>query len=458
MDERLDLLEKEKVNKLIFKFSLPTIIGLLVTASYTIFDRIFVGKGVGSLALTGISFVFPLVVIIMAFAALIGIGATAMVSIKLGEKNQEEADAIAGNAFTLSIVTSLILTVFGYIFLDRLLIVFGAEGEVLKYAHDFTIILLPGTVFQILLFTLNNIIRGEGNPKIAMITMLISSIINIILNPIFIFILKMGVKGSALATVISQFISMIWVIAYFYGKKSIIKLYWRNFKIKAEYVKKIFSIGMASFAMQIAGCIITIILNTELKAYGGDMAVASFGIILSVQTLFLMPIFGINQGIQPILGYNFGAKKYNRLQEALKSSMIIATLVCIFGFIIIFFFSEFIISLFSKNDSDLISIGSHGLRIWTFLFPFIGFQIVSMSYFQAIGKAKQSLFFSMLRQVLALIPLLLILPKYFLLDGVWLAGPFSDGFASIVMIIFLIYEWKHLEKMKKASISGFPIV
>jgi putative MATE family efflux protein len=458
MSGRLDLLEKEDINKLIFKFSLPSIIGMLVTASYTIFDRIFVGQGVGSLALTGISLIFPIVVIIMAFSMLIGIGATAMVSIKLGEKKQAEAEAIAGNAFTLSIIVSVILTIVGFIFLDNILISFGAEGEVLKYAHDFCVILLPGTIFQVLLFTLNNIIRGEGNPKTAMITMLISSIINVILNPIFIFVMHMGIKGSALATVISQFISMIWVIAYFYSKNSIIKLHWHNFKIKPEYVKKIFSLGIASFAMQIAGSIIAVIINTKLKVYGGDLAVASFGIIFSVQALFFMPVLGINQGIQPILGYNFGSGNFNRVQKTLKSSLIMATVICLFGFLIIFFASESIVSLFSRNDFELVAIGSRGLKIYNLMFFVIGFQLIAAGYFQAIGKAKHSLFFSMLRQIIALVPALFILPRYFMLDGIWLAGSVSDAFATIVMILFLFYEWKNLERNKEFSMKSVEIM
>jgi len=341
--------------------------------------------------------------------------------------------------------------IFCYLFLDNILVIFGANDEVFSYAKDFLIFFLPGTVFQLLLFTLNNIIRGEGNPKTAMYTMFLSSVVNIILNPIFIFVLKLGVKGSALATVISQFISCIWVFFYFYSNKSILKIKIHNLKLKLNVTKDIFSIGMASFAMHIVGSIVIMIFNSKLKIYGGDLAVASIGIINSVVTLFLMPIFGINQGIQPILGYNYGAKRYDRIQETLKTSMIIATIICTFGFSIIFLFSNIIVGLFSKNDENLIYIGAHGLKLFTLMFPFVGFQIVAAGYFQAIGKAKHSLFFSMLRQAIVLIPLLIILPGYFYLDGVWLAGSFSDGIAALIMCVFIFYEWKNLKIQKRIN-------
>lgn len=448
MNERLYLLEKEQILKLIYKFSLPSIIGLLITASYTIIDRIFVGQGVGVLALSGITIVFPIIMIGMAFSMLVGIGSTALVSIRLGEKKVKEAELILGNGITLSFVIALILMVVCFIFIDKMLIFLGAEKEVFLYAKEFLFYFLPGTVFQLLLFTLNNIIRGEGNPKVAMYTMLLSSIINIILNPLFIFVFNWGIKGSAIATVCSQIISFFWVFFYFYTKKSILKIHTKNLILNVKIVKGIFSIGMASFAMHIVGSIVILIFNNELKTYGGDLAVASMGIVNSIVTLFLMPIFGINQGIQPILGYNYGAKRYDRVQNTLKTSILIATFICLFGFSIIFVYSDKIVSLFSKNDYTLIYIASHGLKLFTLLFPVIGFQIVTAGYFQAIGKAKHSLFFSMLRQTIILIPLLFILPRFFYLDGVWLAGAFSDGIAALIMCVFIFIEWKSLENQK----------
>ena len=451
MNERLFLLENEKIIKLIYKFSLPSIIGLLITASYTIIDRIFIGNGVGVLALSGVTIIFPIIMIGMAFSMLVGIGSTALVSIRLGEKKINEAEQILGNAISISIIISIFLIIFCYLFIDEILYIFGADKEVFSYAKEFLIFFLPGTIFQLLLFTLNNIIRGEGNPKTAMYTMFLSSIVNIILNPLFIFVFKLGVKGSAIATVISQFISCTWVLLYFYSNKSILKIRIHNLKLKFKVTRDIFSIGMASFAMHIVGSIVIMIFNSKLKIYGGDLAVASLGIINSIVTLFLMPIFGINQGIQPILGYNYGAKRFNRIQETLKSSMIIATIICIIGFSIIFLSSNIIVGLFSKNDENLIYIGSHGLKLFTLMFPFVGFQIVAAGYFQAIGKAKHSLFFSMLRQAIVLIPLLFFLPSYFYLDGIWLAGSFSDGIAALIMCLFIFYEWKNLEVQKRIN-------
>jgi len=261
--------------------------------------------------------------------------------------------------------------------------------------------------------------------------------------------LKLGIKGSALATVIAQSLGMIWVISYFFSKRSILKFRISYMKLRLPIIKEIFSIGFPSFIMQIAASAIVIIINTELKKYGGDLAIASYGIVNSTLSLFLMPIFGINQGIQPIFGYNFGAKKFDRLKQTLKSAMIIATIICLFGFLIIYFFSDSVVSLFSDGDMELIAISSHGLRIFVLVFPVAGFQIILSSYFQSIGKAKHALFFILLRQVIAFVAFLYILPRFFHLDGVWLSAPAADTFSGIVMVFFLIYEWRYLEKMKK---------
>jgi putative MATE family efflux protein len=320
---------------------------------------------------------------------------------------------------------------------------------VLTYAQDFCVILIPPIFIQTLLFTLNNIIRGQGDPKTCMITMLFTSIVNIILNGFFIFVLKMGIQGSALATVIAQFLGLIWVVFYFFTKKSNLKLRFNYLKLKFETIKKIFSIGLPSFTMQIAASVIVIIFNTELKEYGGDLAVASYGIVNSTLSLFLMPIFGINQGIQPIFGYNFGAKRFDRLQETLKSGMIIATIICTFGCAVIHLFSTPVVSLFSDGDAELIRISARGLRLFTMVLPVAGFQIIITSYFQSIGKARHALFFILLRQVIAFVFFLYMLPKFFHLDGVWLSTPAADTFAAIVMVFFLLNEWRYLDKMKK---------
>ena len=279
-----------------------------------------------------------------------------------------------------------------------------------------------------------------------MVTMLIGGILNTILDPLFIFVFHMGTKGAAIATILSQAVSMIWVLAYFFGGNSVLKIRYKNLKLDAKVVKSIFAIGMSPFSMQLAASIVSIISNRSLVKYGGDLALGAMGVIMSVVMMVLMPTFGINQGCQPIIGYNYGAKNYKRVKHALKLAIIAATCITVTGFVIIQVFPKQIISLFNK-DPELIAIGSHGIKIYLFMLPIIGFQIVSSNYFQAIGKAKTSIFLGLSRQVILLIPLLFILPRFFGLDGVWLSGPSSDAMASIITAVFIFVEIKHLNKL-----------
>lgn len=297
---------------------------------------------------------------------------------------------------------------------------------------------------QIIGFGMNNFIRGEGNPKTAMGTMLIGAILNTILDPIFIFYFNMGIKGAALATIISQGASAIWVLHYFLGGKSLLKIRKENLKLKKDIVKEIISIGLAPFSMQIASSMVNVLLNNSLKKYGGDIAISSMGVINSITMLVLMPIFGINQGAQPIIGYNYGAKHYDRVKETLKLAILSATVIVTIGFIFAQTIPEKLISLFIKNDKELIEVAVKGLRIDFAMFPIIGFQIVSSNYFQATGKPRQAMFLSLSRQVLMLIPALIILPKFFQLTGVWLALPVSDITSSILTAIFLIKDIKNI--------------
>jgi len=443
--DRTKQLGEEKIGKLLLKFSIPAIIGMLVNALYSVVDRIFVGNGVSDLALTATTVTFPISIIIMAFGMLVGIGSAAKISIKLGQHRKDEAEHILGNAFILIIIVSILVTIVGIAFEEPLLIAFGASEKVLPLAKQFITIILIGAVLQNIGFGLNNLIRAEGNPKMAMNTMLIGFVLNIIFNPIFIFGLHLGIRGSALATIVSQTVCSIWVLLYFTGDKSILKLKKKNFRIKLHVVEEIFSIGLSPFLMQVAASAITVILNNELKKYGGDEAIAAMGIINSISMLILMPIFGINQGSQPIIGYNYGAKDFKRVKKALKLAVIAATTIATVGFIIIELIPRQIVSVFNRNNQDLINIGSRGLRIFLIMLPIIGFQVVCSNYFQAVGKAKIAIFLSLSRQVVVLLPLLLILPSAFKLDGVWMAGPSSDFIASLLTGGFLLKELKRLK-------------
>ncbi len=443
--DRSKQLGEEKIGKLLLKFSIPAIVGMLVNALYNVVDRIFIGQ-VDTLALSGVTITFPISIIIMAFGMLVGIGAAALISIRLGQQKKEEAEHILGNAFTLIIIISLIVTTVGLIFLEPMLLKFGASEDTLPYAKEYITIILIGVVFQTIGFGLNNTIRAEGNPRIAMYTMLIGGILNAILDPIFIFVFHMGVRGAAIATIISQIVNTIWVLSYFFGGKSVLKIRYKNLKLDTKVIKSIFAIGMSPFSMQLAASLVTIISNKSLVKYGGDLALGAMGAIMSIAMLVLMPIFGINQGCQPIIGYNYGAKKYDRVKRALKLAILAATTVTTTGFIIIQLFPKQLISIFNK-DPKLIAIGVHGIRIYLFMIPVIGFQIVSSNYFQAIGKAKISIFLSLSRQVIILIPLLIILPRFMGLNGVWISSPSADAISSILTAIFLFVEIRHLNKL-----------
>lgn len=447
MDNSMQL-GKENIGKLLLKFSVPAIIGMIVNAFYNIVDRIFIGQGVGELALSGVTITFPVSTIIMAFGMLIGIGAAALISIRLGQQRKNEADKIMGNAFILIVIIMILLTLVSLVFLEPMLKIFGASDVTLPYAKDYIYIILLGSILQNIGFGLNGIIRSEGNPKVAMLTMLIGAITNMILDPVFIFVFGLGVKGAAIATIIGQALSAIWVVFYFTKGNSVLKLKLKYMKLEMRIIREIFSIGMAPFFMQLAASLVTVISNNALVTHGGDVAVGAMGVISSVSMVILMPIFGINQGAQPIIGYNYGAKSYDRVKKALKYAIIAATTITTIGFLSIQLFSPQIIKLFNKNP-ELVSIGTKGLRTYMFMLPVIGFQIVSTNYFQAIGKAKVAMFLSLSRQVITLIPLLLIIPPIFGLNGVWYCGPTADFIASLITAIFLMREIKDISRLNK---------
>lgn len=445
--ERSRQLSEESVGKLLLKFSIPAITGMLVNALYNIVDRIFVGNGVDALAISGITIAFPIMNIIMAFGMLVGIGTSSLISIRLGQKNKEEAEQILGNAFILTIIISLIITVFGLLFLDKILVMFGAKDLVFEFSRDYTKIILIGVIFQNLAFSLNHSIRASGSPKIAMLSMLIGAIMNTILDPLFIYVFHLGVKGAAIATIMSQAVSAAWVLSFYLRNKGMISLHKRNFTLKPKLILSIFSIGVAPFAMQIAASAITFILNSSLIKYGGDIAVAAMGVINSIAMLILMPIFGINQGVQPIIGFNYGAKNFNRVKQALWLAMIGAVSIATLGFILVEIFPSAIVSVFGRNNQELIEVGAHGLRVYLAMLPFIGFQVISANYFQAVGKPKHSMFLSLTRQVIVLIPLLFILPGIFKLNGVWSAGPTADFIAFLITAVFILREMRNLDKL-----------
>lgn len=430
-----NVLGEEKISKLLMQFSVPAIIGMLVNTLYNIIDRMYIGNipEVGSLALTGVGITLPIMTIILAFGMLVGMGTSARISLKLGRHKKDEAQQHLGNAFILILILSALITVGGLVFMSPILKIFGASPDTEIYASQYLEIIFLGTAFNMLGFGLNHSIRSDGNPKIAMFSMLIGAGINIILDPIFIFMFGLGVRGAAIATVISQIASTIWILYYFTKGKSNIKITRHSMRLQKTIVLSIFSIGMSPFVMQLANSMVQVLANNALKMYGGDLAIGAMTIVNSVSMIFMMPLFGLNQGSQPIVGFNYGAKKYHRVKECVKYAVVVGTIIVTVGWLVIQLAPDMLIRIFN-NDSQLTSMARSGLKIFLFMLPVLGFQVISSNFYLAIGKAKVSMFLSLLRQVLLLIPCLIILPRIgdLGLTGVWLAGPVADGLASII--------------------------
>jgi len=441
-----------KIGSLLWKFSLPAIIGMLVHSLYNIVDRIFVGRGVGDIAIAATTVAFPIMLIMMGVSILIGIGTTALISLRLGEQKKEEAEKVTGNGIAMMIILPLLLTV-GYLsFAEPVLKIFGASDEVLPYALDFTHIIMLGSIFGSISMGMNNFIRAEGNPTYAMMTQITGAVINVILNYIFIFKLGLGIKGSALATISGQGISALLVLYYYLSGRSLIKIRPANFRLRLPILISIVTIGFAPFAMQIANSVQQTILNNALVAYGGDMALSALGIMMSISTLLFMPLIGISQGAQPLIGYNYGARQYDRVRETLRKAVIAGTCICLVFYLVIHIWPGQIVGLFSKNNITLTQMTSRAMLIYFAMLPVLAFQILCSTYFQAVGKALQSTILSLSRQVLLFIPLLLILPHFWGIDGIWRTAPIADALSVILTASIIYLEMKNLPRRAAGSV------
>lgn len=437
---------KGSIGRLLWEFSMPAIIGMLVMGLYIITDRIFVGQGVGSIALAAVTVAQPIMTLMMAFGMLIGIGATALASIRLGERKIKEVEIIAGNAALLLIVLPSLIALIYYSFSDPILKLLGASQEVLPFARDYMHIYMLSAIPGALSPGLNNFIRAQGNPRFSMITQIIGAVVNIIFNYFFIFHFGLGIKGSALATLLAQTVSMVWVLAFFFQGKSTVKLRLKNLRPHFSLIIRILAIGFAPFAMQLATSVQQTILNQTLKVYGGDLALSAVGIVMSSALLFFMPIIGISQGAQPIIGFNYGAKLYHRVQETVKKAIFFATLFAVIGFIIIRLFATSIVGLFSAGEPALTQLAAHALVTFFTLLPIVGFQIIGANYFQAVGKPLQSTILSLSRQVLFFIPLLFILPRFWGIEGVWRTAPIADSLSVTLTGTVLFFELRKMSK------------
>ena len=441
-------LAEESIGKLLLKYSIPAIIGMLVNALYNIVDRMFIGRipEVGSLALTGVGITMPIMSILLAFGMLIGIGSTANISLNLGRGKKDVAEKLIGSAVTLSLIVGIAITAIGLIFINPILNIFGASSNTLFYAKEYITVILVGSTFNILSFALNSTVRADGNPKMASFTMIVGCLTNVVLDYVFVFMFNMGIKGAAFATVISQALTF-FIILYYYTKgKSNLKLKIPNLKLQKSLIMMTFAIGIAPFATQIANSLVQVVANNALKTYGNDLAIGAMTVISSLNMVFMMPIFGINQGCQPIIGFNYGARKFERAKKTFIYATIAATIICSIGGILIQLFPQLSISIFN-NDAELTGLAVKGLRIYLLMMPIVGINIVATSYYQSVGKAKMSMFVSLLRQVILLIPFTLILPKFMGLDGVWAAGACADLLSVVITIILIAKEFKSLNKL-----------
>lgn len=442
--KQIHALEHQHIPSLLWKNFIPAFTGVVLNSLYNVVDRIFIGQGVDALALSGLSAVFPVMIIQMAFGMLIGMGAGVRISINLGKKDFNKAEKVLGNAFILMIIVAVIITAIGFSIKDPMLRLFGVSDSTAQYANDYLNIILFGSIFNVIGFSLNNLIRSEGNARTAMFSMMISAGANIILDPIFIFGLDMGVKGAALATVISQILLFVWVIVHFRSKRSVIRLKPMYFHLDKEIVWYIIAVGFAPFSMQLASSIIQGAFNMQLTKFGGDLAVGAMGIINSVSVFFVMSVIAINMAAQPIIGFNYGARHYVRVKQTLMLSIKSATWLCIGGFVIIEIFPGQIIKIFNNDSEQLLQTGITGLRIILAALPLVGFQIIAGNFFQSTGKAGIAALLSLLRQVIILLPALLMLPHILGIKGVWLAAPVADTLSALIVIFFLSREIKRL--------------
>jgi putative MATE family efflux protein len=446
MKDNREALDRERVGRLVLTFSIPSVAGMLVNGLYNVMDRIFVGRGVGPEALAGVAVVFPLILIVQAFSMLIGHGASSVISLRLGEGRRDKAEEVVGAGTSLALIVGALVVVITALFMQPILVFFGGTATTLGYAMRFTSVLLPGLFLQVMAFTLNNMIRGQGNPVTALLTMVISAGVNCILNPIFIFGLRLGIAGSALATDIAQAVVVVWLLAIYLRTNTGLRLHVPALSFRARVAADILSVGAAPCVMQLMTGVTLILANNVVGAYGGDTGIAVLGIASSLVNLMLMPIMGIRTGVQPIIGYNYGANAYGRVRSALRISLVATVAVCTVAYGLFFLFSREIVSLFVKNAPAIVHIGVSGLRIFLSSIPVVGIAIVGSVYFQAVKKSATALLINVVRQLIVLVPLFLVLPRFLGLQGVWLAGPVADLASVLLALALLAPEMRRLAR------------
>lgn len=417
-------------------------------------DSIFIGQGVGPMAISGLALTFPFMNLAVAFGAGVGVGASSCISVKLGQKDYKTAQQVLGNTVTLNLIIGIAFSIVSLLFLDPILYFFGASEQTLPYARDYMVIILLGNVFSHMYFGMNGVLRAAGKPRQAMNATIFTVVLNTILDPIFIYPMNLGIQGAAYATILSQVLALVWQMRIFSNKNELLHLSRGIYRLKKSIVENILVIGLSPFSMNVCACIVVIFINKGLLQYSGDLAVGAYGIANKVCFIFVMVNMGLNQGMQPIAGYNYGAMKFDRLMQVLKLAVIAGTCITTCGFLVAEFIPEPCARLFT-TDPELIRLSVNGMRIMMAAFVLVGSQMVITNFFQSIGKAKISMFLSLSRQMIFLLPMLLLLPLFLGVDGIWWAMPISDSIAEIVAVVMMMtYMRKFKERHKLLTEHG----
>lgn len=455
MDNKAATLElgTKPVGALLMQYAMPAVIAMTASSLYNMVDRIFIGQVVGPMAISGLAITFPFMNLSAAFGAAVGVGSSTAISVKLGQKDYDIAENVLGNSVTLNIIIGLAFGIICLLFLDPIILFFGASENTLPYARDYMQVILIGNIISHMYFGMNNVLRAASKPNQAMYATMFTVVMNAILDAIFILWWGWGIRGAAFATIISQAMALVWQLRLFSNPNELLHLKRGIYRLKRDLVKNIIGIGISPFLMNACACIIVIFMNNQFVRYGGDMAVGAYGIANSIAVVFIMFVMGINQGMQPIAGYNYGAMQLDRVMRVLELSIIAATVIMTVGWAIAMFLPYYCVRLFT-NDPTLIEMSIKGVRIDLLMFPVVGAQMVITNFFQCIGKVKISIFLSLSRQLLFLLPLLAILPPMFGIDGVWGALPASDLVAVIVAVIMMTIYTKKFKIQHKESTNG----
>ena len=435
----------ERIRKLLVQYAVPAIIAMTASSLYNMVDSIFIGHGVGALAISGLALTFPLMNLAAAFGSLVGVGAATLVSMRLGQRDYETAQRILGNVVVLNLIIGISFGLLTLVFLDPILYFFGASDATIGYAREYMSVILWGNVVTHMYLGLNAVLRAAGHPRKAMYATILTVTINAILDPLFIFGFGWGIRGAAIATVLAQILALVWQFRIFSDRNELLHFRRGIYRLKGKIVRNVLAIGMSPFLMNLAACFIVILINKGLKEYGGDLNIGAYGIVNRLGFFFVMIVMGINQGMQPIVGYNYGARRYDRVLKVLRQTVVCAVCVTTTGFLLGQLFPRQVAMLFvdaadGAAAERMISTAAEGLRIVLCVFPIVGFQIVTSNFFQYIGKPHKAIFLSLTRQMLFLIPLLLVLPPHLGTLGVWMSMPIADGTASLLAAVLLFYQ------------------